>query len=242
MILVTGAVWAREGCLDALWALAVEHVRRSRAEPGCLAHDVYRDPDEPMRLVFVERWADRAALAAHFAVPASRTFVKTAASLARARPVMELFDAAAFEPAALATATPTAPAPGAPPVAGALDGVVPVLRVADLGRSIAFYRDGVGFAVDFTHGDHYAGLSCDGHRLHLRRAAPLPRDQQAFERGEFIDLCLLARDAGAMARRLAERGAPVVVALRAMPYGREVYVRDPDGYVLGVIQPGAPAD
>jgi quinol monooxygenase YgiN len=30
----------------------------------------------PLRLVFVEQWADRAALSAHFAVPASRDFVR----------------------------------------------------------------------------------------------------------------------------------------------------------------------
>jgi len=29
----------------------------------------------------------------------------------------------------------------------------------------------------------------------------------------------------------------LVVALRRMPYGTEFYVRDPDGYVLGFVQP-----
>ena len=34
------------------------HVRRSRTEPGCLFHAVHRDVEEPLRLVFVERWVD----------------------------------------------------------------------------------------------------------------------------------------------------------------------------------------
>jgi hypothetical protein len=27
------------------------------------------------------------------------------------------------------------------------------------------------------------------------------------------------------------------VPLRSMPYGREFYVRDPDGYILGFVEP-----
>ena len=32
-------------------------------------------------------------------------------------------------------------------------------------------------------------------------------------------------------------GAAFSVPLRNMPYGREFYIRDPDGYILGFIQP-----
>ncbi len=38
-----------------------------------------------MRLVFFEQWADRAALLAHFAVPASRDFVRALQPLAAGR-------------------------------------------------------------------------------------------------------------------------------------------------------------
>lgn len=43
--------------------------------------------------MFVEQWADRAALLAHFAVPASRAFVKAAGALAAAPPSLEIYDA-----------------------------------------------------------------------------------------------------------------------------------------------------
>ena len=36
---------------------------------------------------------------------------------------------------------------------------------------------------------------------------------------------------------LASKGVTFAVPLRHMPYGIEFYVRDPDGYVLGFIQP-----
>jgi quinol monooxygenase YgiN len=46
-----------------------------------------------LRLAFVERWADRAALSAHFAVPASRHFVRALHSLAQTTTTIEIYDA-----------------------------------------------------------------------------------------------------------------------------------------------------
>ena len=43
---------------------------------------MHRDLENPLRLVFREEWADRAALATHFTVPASREFSKAVAQLA----------------------------------------------------------------------------------------------------------------------------------------------------------------
>jgi quinol monooxygenase YgiN len=62
--------------------MTVRGIHRSRVEPGCLSHAVYRDAENPLRLVFVEEWEDRTALAAHFAVPASRAFAARVQSLA----------------------------------------------------------------------------------------------------------------------------------------------------------------
>src|SRR5271166_3842983 len=96
MIIVTGSVVARPDTADELLALCLEHVRRSRSEPGCRSHAVHRDAENPLRLVFFEEWDDRSALASHFAVPASRAFVKAAGKLAAATPAMNIFDAAAI--------------------------------------------------------------------------------------------------------------------------------------------------
>jgi quinol monooxygenase YgiN len=86
-------VLAREDRIDELLASSLEHVRRSRSEPGCVAHAVHRDAENPLRLVFVEEWADSASLAAHFAVPASRAFAKAIVSLAAEPPRMSIYDA-----------------------------------------------------------------------------------------------------------------------------------------------------
>jgi quinol monooxygenase YgiN len=97
MIIVLGSVVAHAGRFDEALALSEEHVARSRAEPGCIAHAVHRDTENPHRLVFVERWSSREALWAHFAVPASRAFGKALAGLAVEAPTIELFEASAVD-------------------------------------------------------------------------------------------------------------------------------------------------
>jgi predicted enzyme related to lactoylglutathione lyase len=59
----------------------------------------------------------------------------------------------------------------------------------------------------------------------------------AFEAAEHLDACFGVEDAEALAEAFASSGAAFSVALRSMPYGREFYIRDPDGYILGFIQP-----
>ena len=97
MILVTGSVVARQETLDDIRRLSLEHVHRSRGEPGCISHAVHIDCENPLRLVFVDQWSDRNALLAHFAVPASREFVRALQPLAAAATTIELYDAARIE-------------------------------------------------------------------------------------------------------------------------------------------------
>ena len=95
MILVLGHVTARPEHFDAVLKLSQPHVERSRAEPGCIAHAVHRDTENPLRLVFVEKWADMAALQVHFRVPASREFGKALGTLASEPPGLEIYEASA---------------------------------------------------------------------------------------------------------------------------------------------------
>lgn len=93
MIIVTGSVKVRPGAVDDAVAVSLEHVRRSRTEPGCLLHSVHHDVEDPERLVFLEHWADREALAAHFRVPASGEFVAALGGLAAEPPTIEVYEA-----------------------------------------------------------------------------------------------------------------------------------------------------
>jgi quinol monooxygenase YgiN len=93
MIIVTGHVLTNAENRAAIEVECVAHSRRSRAEPGCIAHNVHADCEQPDRLVFVEKWADKAALLAHFAVPESGAFVKAISALSTERPEMAIYTA-----------------------------------------------------------------------------------------------------------------------------------------------------
>jgi quinol monooxygenase YgiN len=97
MIVVTGSVTAREDSLTEIRKLSLDHVHRSRKEAGCISHAVHVDCENPLRLVFIEQWVDRAALLAHFSVPASRDFVRALQPLASAATTIELYDATRLE-------------------------------------------------------------------------------------------------------------------------------------------------
>jgi quinol monooxygenase YgiN len=92
VIIITGSILAKPGTLDALRDLSLEHVRRSRLEPGCLSHDVHVDVENHLRLFFFETWRDRDAVTAHFAVPASREFVRQAGALADGAPAINIYE------------------------------------------------------------------------------------------------------------------------------------------------------
>ncbi|MEY2571637.1 MAG: hypothetical protein QOE63_1987 [Acidimicrobiaceae bacterium] len=84
---------ARPDTLDEVLRHSLDHVRRSRLEPGCLLHSVHTDVEDPNRVVFIEHWADRGALLTHFGVPASNDFVRAVSELAGGPTTIEIYEA-----------------------------------------------------------------------------------------------------------------------------------------------------
>ncbi|NKB35499.1 MAG: antibiotic biosynthesis monooxygenase [Pseudomonadales bacterium] len=97
MIIVIGSVTVREEALEDALELSLEHVKRSRQEPGCISHAVHIDSEDSNRLVFVERWEDMEHLEQHFRVPDSSEFVQNMATLATVAPTMELYQSDAIQ-------------------------------------------------------------------------------------------------------------------------------------------------
>jgi len=93
MIIVWGSIEARAEQFDDVLRLCLEHVHRSRSEPGCISHSVQVDAENPYRLVFFEEWQDMASLQVHFKVPESRLFLKNTSKLSTGSPEMKIYDA-----------------------------------------------------------------------------------------------------------------------------------------------------
>lgn len=98
MIIVTGTVTTTPETEAEMLAISKEHCARSRAEPGCIAHNVHTDAEDPARLVFVEYWEDLAALQAHFKVPESGAFAKRLTDLSTTGADMKIFNATEITP------------------------------------------------------------------------------------------------------------------------------------------------
>ena len=72
---ITAILTAKPGKADALKALIDGMVGPSRAEPGNLRYDVWREKAEPNRLVLDELYASDEAVAAHRAAPYFQDYV-----------------------------------------------------------------------------------------------------------------------------------------------------------------------
>ena len=92
MIIITGGAAIKPEHLAEGVALGVKHSARSRAEPGCIAHNCHIDAEDANRIVFVELWADLAAVQVHFAVPESGEFVRQLGAYTVGRPEMQIFE------------------------------------------------------------------------------------------------------------------------------------------------------
>lgn len=93
MIIVWGRAEAQPEHLQEVVRLGLEHVRRSRKEPGCLHHSAQRDVENDNALVFYEEWQDMEALQVHFEVPESGQFVAALTPLLVRPPEMKIFEA-----------------------------------------------------------------------------------------------------------------------------------------------------
>ncbi len=93
MIIVTGTVVTKPDTHGEILAACLEHVVRSRAEPGCIDHRVRVDCEDANKLVFFEKWSDMAALQVHFRVPESGAFAKLLHDLAAEKPTIEIYAA-----------------------------------------------------------------------------------------------------------------------------------------------------
>jgi quinol monooxygenase YgiN len=67
MLYLISTAHLKPGTRDTCLGHARVVIAASLKDPGCISYDVHSSLMDPDRIVFVERWADRATLDAHFA-------------------------------------------------------------------------------------------------------------------------------------------------------------------------------
>jgi catechol 2,3-dioxygenase-like lactoylglutathione lyase family enzyme len=126
------------------------------------------------------------------------------------------------------------------PVIGAtrLTRIAPQFLVDDLHAAIGYYRDKLGFDLDFCYESFYASVSRDGWAIHLKCAAKTIADRAHRHQEEHLDAYIAVVGAASLHDELRARGALITRPLEERPWAcRDFYVEDPDGYILCFSEP-----
>lgn len=123
-------------------------------------------------------------------------------------------------------------------MAAQLTGFSAVFTVRDVAASIAFYRDRLGFRLQFGMGEPptYAIIERDTVSLHLMPASQSPDGLGTSSIYVYVD------DVDALRDGLVAMVCPISFGPEDLSYGmREIAVRDPDGNGLTFGAPVSPA-
>ena len=101
--------------------------------------------------------------------------------------------------------------------------VVPILRVARLDASVAFYVDVLGFRVDWQEPQGMASVSRDGQAIMLCQGAQ-------GNSGTWVWIGVA--DCTALHEELRGKAAAIRMEPSNFPWALEMHVADPDGHVL----------
>jgi len=110
-----------------------------------------------------------------------------------------------------------------------LHGGAPVFVVRDVPKSVAYYRDALGFETEFLYGEptFYAGVERGNVLIHLQAADESKRAPGQGAMNVFVS------DVDALYDELKGRGAELLNAPKDYPYGmRDFNVADLDGNEL----------
>lgn len=117
--------------------------------------------------------------------------------------------------------------------AAQITGIAPQFLVDDLDRAIAYYRDRLGFELDFTYESFYASVTRHGFAIHLKHATKVAVERAHRKQHEHLDAYIAVSGIRDLFRELQTRGAEVIKPLEERPWAcLDFYVADPDGYIL----------
>ena len=115
-------------------------------------------------------------------------------------------------------------------------------QVSDVGRSVAFYTDRLGFRLKMQHLPAFAAVSLDGLELLLSgpeasgsRAMPDGRRQ---EPGGWNRVVLQVEDLPGEIDALTKAGIRFRNRMEVGPGGKQIQLEDPDGNPIELFEPG----
>jgi uncharacterized glyoxalase superfamily protein PhnB len=122
-----------------------------------------------------------------------------------------------------------------------LKSITPILFVRDVSASAAFFRDKLGFEIDFLHGapPFYGSVSRDEARLHLRFVHRPNFVELAAHEVSLILATVEVSDVQALFEEFKQRGVEFAQTPTKQPWGgTDFHVRDPDGNVISFVSYG----
>ena len=122
-----------------------------------------------------------------------------------------------------------------------LKSITPILFVRDVPTSAAYFRDKLGFRIDFLYGEppFYGAVSRDGVCIHFRCVREPNFVELAAREHSLILASIEVDDIHAIFAELQGRGAEIVQPPTKQTWGgTDLHIRDPDGNVISFVTYG----
>jgi uncharacterized glyoxalase superfamily protein PhnB len=120
-------------------------------------------------------------------------------------------------------------------------GAVPVFLVDDVLVTAEYYRETLGFELNFIWGEppSYGSVSRDDAIINFSRSMPAGRrnGMAAAGAGNGVDVIIVVKSIDEVYEELRQRGATITMELETQVYAmREFQLRDNNGYILAIAE------
>ncbi len=120
-------------------------------------------------------------------------------------------------------------------------GAVPVFLVDDVLAAAEYYRETLGFELNFIWGDPptYASVSRDDAILNFSLSSPMGRrnGMASAGAGNGVDVVIVVKAIDEVYDELRQRGAQITMELETQVYAmREFQLRDNNGYIIAIAE------
>lgn len=114
-----------------------------------------------------------------------------------------------------------------------INGVATQLRTTDLGASIEFYTEKLGFELEFRHEDFYAAILAGTQSFHLKLVDEKDPSIDYVDHGDHFHLYFAVADVASIAETFKGNGVELVKDVHDTAWGtREFVIKDNQGHTL----------